>query len=584
VVRSLDPRGTVNFYMRMWRDRPDEPLHRHLLVGLNRCTVRYRKFPYPLTNVRGTLEMFDGNWTFRNLDGSNGTARITCEGRLTPGLQGPELVLNFTGRDVPLEEELRDALNPSIQQVWLDLQPRGVVDLTAEVRYLVEPKQFNVAVRVQPQPQTASIEPIRFPYRLDRLEGAFFYRDGHVTFERCKGEHGPVKVASQGSCDFLPDGRWRMNFENLTVDRLRADRELVQALPERLKQAVVALNPTGAMNLCGRLSVERNERPEAPPRWQWDMQIGLQQGSVQCGGLLLENIWGAATFSGGFDGASIRTGGELALNSLHYKDYQLTQVTGPIWIGDDRVLFGTWADQQKENAAVRSTIAAAGTANGAVGPAKTPRSITAGLFGGTLYGNGWVMLEREPRYGLNATLVGADLARCAQEVIAGRQRLQGKITASADLAGRGRTRNNLSGRGKIQLSNGDVYELPVMVSLLKILSVREPNQNAFSDAMIDYRIEGEHIYFDRIIFRGDAISLRGQGEMDFQSAIRMTFYTLVGREELDVPIVKQLFRGASRQLMLIHVDGTLQDPKTRQEALPAVNQALQQIREELQKR
>jgi hypothetical protein len=36
--------------------------------------------------------------------------------------------------------------------------------------------------------------------------------------------------------------------------------------------------------------------------------------------------------------------------------------------------------------------------------------------------------------------------------------------------------------------------------------------------------------------------------------------------------------------MLIHVGGTLQNPETRKEALPAVNQALQQIREELQKR
>ena len=116
------------------------------------------------------------------------------------------------------------------------------------------------------------------------------------------------------------------------------------------------------------------------------------------------------------------------------------------------------------------------------------------------------------------------------------------------------------------------------------MSIRPPDQNAFSDATIDYRIEGEHIYFDRIDFRGDAISLRGQGEMDFQSAIRLTFYALVGRGELDVPVVKQVFRGASQQLMCIHVDGTLQNPETRKEALPALNQALQQIREELQTR
>ena len=71
--------------------------------------------------------------------------------------------------------------------------------------------------------------------------------------------------------------------------------------------------------------------------------------------------------------------------------------------------------------------------------------------------------------------------------------------------------------------------------------------------------------------------------MDFQSAIRLTFYAMVGRGELDLPVIKQVFRGASQQIMLIHVDGTLQNPETRREALPAVNQALQQLTGERQK-
>ena len=86
--------------------------------------------------------------------------------------------------------------------------------------------------------------------------------------------------------------------------------------------------------------------------------------------------------------------------------------------------------------------------------------------------------------------------------------------------------------------------------------------------MVDYRIEGEHIYFDRINFHGDAISLRGKGEMNFQSQIGLTFYATVGRGELDLPVIKQVFSGAAQQIMLIHVDGTLQNPQTRKEALP----------------
>ena len=107
-------------------------------------------------------------------------------------------------------------------------------------------------------------------------------------------------------------------------------------------------------------------------------------------------------------------------------------------------------------------------------------------------------LEPEPRYAVNATLTDADLARCAQRV-----RRRAAESARQDRRhGRSQRQRphpqHAVRHGTVRLSNADVYELPVMISLLKILSIRPPDQNAFSDATIDYRIEGEHIYFDRI--------------------------------------------------------------------------------------
>jgi len=155
--------------------------------------------------------------------------------------------------------------------------------------------------------------------------------------------------------------------------------------------------------------------------------------------------------------------------------------------------------------------------------------------------------------------------------------LQGKIMANVELHGVGTSRNALSGRGSLALSDADIYELPVMISLLKILSIRAPDRNAFSTAGMDYEIRGEHIYLNRIDFNGDAISLHGKGEMDFQSNINLSFNTTVGRGELDLPIIKQIYRGASQQILQIHVGRTLQNPEIRKEPFPVVNQALQQL-------
>jgi len=572
VVASLAPRGSVNFQARWWRDAPQQPLRHHLLVRLNHCGMCYDQFRYPLVNVRGDLEMLDGVWSFRNLEGANDTGRIHAEGHLRPTPQGKELCLQLTGRDVPLDEDLHDALRPNLQQVWNSLRPRGIIDLGAEIRFLPEQQKLSVAVTVRPQSESTSIEPVQFPYRTEKLQGVLVYRDGRVTFDRLKSEHGPVRLAAGGYCEFLPDGCWHLHLEGLSIDRLRLDRELVQALPARLRKPLVELDPNGPVNVNGRFDLVGGPSPGDALRAQWDLRLGLHQASVDCG-VRLRNIHGSLTLTGRFDGQQFQSRGELALDSAHYKDYQFTNIMGPLWIDDQQVLLGSWVG--------RSQVAAPPRDDGAGRPAQRP--LTARLFGGTVYGDVWIALAPVARYGVQATLADADLALAAQEVMAGQQNLRGKVIATVDLRGSGRSRNALGGRGTIRLREADVYELPLMISLLKILSNSPPNRTAFSKSDVDFRIEGEHIYFDRIDFSGDAISLLGKGEMDFESNIRLTFGAIVGRGELNLPILREIVGGASKQIMTIRVSGSLQNPETRKEAFPGVNQVLQQLQEDLQR-
>jgi hypothetical protein len=123
-----------------------------------------------------------------------------------------------------------------------------------------------------------------------------------------------------------------------------------------------------------------------------------------------------------------------------------------------------------------------------------------------------------------------------------------------------------------------------MVSLLKLLSVRQPDTTAFTRSDINFYIQGQHIYVDRIDFSGDAISLLGKGEVDFDKQIRLTFHAMVGRNENRLPVLKDVLGGASKQIMLIHAEGTLDQPSLRREAFPGVNQALQTLQAEFQTR
>ena len=565
VVRSLQPRGTIRVDYRMWRERAEAPIEQHLIVELNRCALRFDKFPYPVRDIRGTLEMRDGRWQFRDLEGRNDTGRVVGHGHFEPRAEGREFRLALHATDVPLETELRDALPPNVRTLWEDLRPRGVVDLAAEIRYLDQQGRMSLSTRVRPRAETASIHPVRFPYRLEKLQGEIVYRDGHVSFDRLEAQHGTVRISTAGDCEILPDGRWLLRLSGLSVDRLRFDRELVQALPGGLRKSLAGLNPTGLFNLRGSVDLEGGTRADDRMQAAWDLRVGFHQASIDCG-VKLENLHGGLTLAGRYDGTRMTAAGELDVDSLTYKDFQFTQVTGPVWIDDQQVLLGSWVERRRA-AEERSSVRA--------------RPVSAALFGGVVHGDAWVTLGPVPRWGLHATLSRADLARCAQEVITGEHTLQGKVDATLDLRGAGPSTNAMVGHGAIHLDGADVYELPLMIALLKILSVRPPDRSAFSRSDIRFRVEGQHIYFDQIDFSGDAISLLGKGEMDFQQNVRMAFHAIVGRGEFDVPMLRQLVGGASQQIMLIHVTGTLQNPETRREAFPVVNKALQQLQNDL---
>ena len=48
----------------------------------------------------------------------------------------------------------------------------------------------------------------------------------------------------------------------------------------------------------------------------------------------------------------------------------------------------------------------------------------------------------------------------------------------------------------MRLRDADIYELSVVVALLKILRVKAPDRNAFSTSLVDFRIEGPRAYLD----------------------------------------------------------------------------------------
>mgnify|MGYP001369813672 FL=1 len=84
--------------------------------------------------------------------------------------------------------------------------------------------------------------------------------------------------------------------------------------------------------------------------------------------------------------------------------------------------------------------------------------------------------------------------------------------------------------------------------------------------------------------RDDALSLEGSGWMNLDKGINLRLYTVVGRDEIRLPLVKAVLAEASRKLLEINVKGSLENPQISSTALPELDDTLQRILVDLENR
>ena len=561
ILAAFHPMGSFMVrHAQFERTEPTQPWHHDLLLSLERCFMQHKLFPYPLSNVRGMLRMRDGEWTFYDLEGQNDSGHVVGHGRWERTREGGLLSLDFAGSQIALEDELRNALSTKARGLWTHLRPRGTMDrvLVSISHRKQQPVSLHVVLEKLVPEKTIeggsiSINPTWFPYPLDDITGQLVYDNTGMTFSRLRARHGSVQIVTGGGCQWDGHGSWQFRLDDLSVDRLILDRELAAALPDRLRRAAIQLDPNGPITLMGAVTFRGG--PELPLAAGWNVTLNTAGSSIHSG-VHLKNVFGGVRLVGSYDGQHFESQGELDIDSLRYRDVQLTAVKGPIWIDDSRVFLGSWSSR--------------------AGQQQTQPHLEARVFGGTLYADGQIPFNSQERFEINASLADGELGQAS--IVAGaRQAISGKAFGIVKLTGAGTGLHTLSGSGTINLHEADIYELPFMVALLKIVKIRPPDRTAFTESDARFRISGEHIYFDPIKFKGDAISLVGKGDLDFAGDLNLDFYSMVGREQLKLPLIRPVLGEASRQFMLIHVGGSLDDPQMKRQPFPALNETIQQI-------
>jgi 4-amino-4-deoxy-L-arabinose transferase-like glycosyltransferase len=576
MVAAFKPSGTVGGKATLKRLPPlkegDDPIGRVTFdawVDLNPgCSITWVGLEYPVRNLTGKLEIHPGSWTFREMKGNNGQAAITANGQVeqvnrdkpkgTPDAFKVDLKLQ--ARNLPFDQQLRDALPTPWKVTWETLNPSGASNIDADIqvdprkplkdrehyKIVVAPlKGTGVKLRFRPLVGTGapSVASVELP--MDDVAGRFVYdtaRVPHTSMEnvRFSFQRAPVTFAF-GEVDVQDNGQFELGVSRLEVKYLRLDEDLRKYMPPVMAQFSRKLDDVRIAKINTNLGLGWSGRANESAwcRWQ-DALVVLDRNKVSIGtDIGLENIQGQLDHvNGKFDGRKLEIHGKLDLASLDVFDQQITDLT---------------ADLDVEGGLAQLD------------------HIRAKVLGGALQGRVRATLEASPNYSVRVEVRQADLQEYARN-LPGHQEFKGLVDARVDLSGEGYDPHTITGDGLAQIVQGDLGTLPVALRFVNVLrraslSLKE-TRTAFDSAEVAFRVYNGDTTLKPVRLVGNAFTLDGEGTLDVRGEIDLKLRILPGRDSLQIPLISDFTRGLSGQILVVRVHGPVGSPGVKPEPIP----------------
>jgi hypothetical protein len=539
--------GDIEAYIH--RNLGETEFANHFLIRFHDATARYDEFPYPLEQVSGILDIEPGHFEFHDFQGSHKGGHVYTRGRSVPGPGGDRLDIRVSGESILIDSELETALKPDLKRAWKLFNAAG----NGRMKFLAlvdVPHQQPPDIDVTVTAGGCAIRPVFFPYLLDSLTGNVRYARHWIYLKDMQARHGASTVRlDEGRVYIKPDhGVWA-DFHSLQAAPLVPDQEFLDAVPPILRRICQSLQLRDPVRLETRLTVD-SEGEDHPPVVFWDGRIGFDGASLHAG-VEVSQVHGEAACRGRYDGHELAgLIGNLALTEATLFKQPFQDIHGDIEV-------------KKEAPSMMAM-----------------KGIHARLFDGEVYGplrmdfaNGGAAFE------LDMTASGIQLQKFGSHNLAAGTQLQGLASARLHLAGQGTEPGSLRGSGTVDVPSGRLYNLPLLLDLLKFLGLHLPDGTAFDEAHAQFAIHGTRVAINRLDLYGNSISLRGQGEMNLDgSDINLDFYAVWARiMQYLPPVIKEIPPMISQNLLRIRMRGSASNPRFEKEPVPVLVDPLREL-------
>lgn len=525
--------------------------------------------PYPFYDMQGHLyaDLPDNRIDIHNVTGRNGPAMVRFDGTVHTGEQVSghfDVGLD----DLPLSNELCNALPAELQQWWRSLKPQGsvsvrsIVDLppagtpadsTGEAPGSGTARNDTQDLRLSHK-TTLLLKDNRlcwesFPLPLEGVSGTVILTDGQCELQDIVASHAGGHIRGSGKIGWTNDST--QADVKIAASNIPLDEPLREAVPWQLRKTWNEWQPAGQLSL--------------------DIDSLRYRASKGTGG-----TWD-------FEGTVSADLSRLAM-AVDVTD-ALIKATGTAHIDEQN---GTLAGRGSLEApkAVVSLIPITNASGQWVKKADgliRLNDFHAQSLGGTVAGS----FEVEPtlqgdRYGVVLTLDKGDPSRLAQALTGGQMGGPvGTIETELRLRGLSNQPDTRNGSMNLRMEGQGLYRLPGLLQLANVLNISVPAEVPQHDAQqvtAKLTIMADKAILDSLELHDRSFIMQGTGLIDLPT--RQADLTVVAarpRSWPKVPLFTEILEGTVRELVEVHGTGPMNQLKFEAKPLRSIQAALHML-------
>jgi hypothetical protein len=524
----FSPSGRVNVRGLVEREAgPDKPAHIPLEISVPSASLRFREVPYDISNVSGDLVIDGDDVAIKRLVARDGDSVMQVAGSIHDLTADASLDLSIEAEALPLDERLRKSLPEGARKIWDELSPTGSLD--GRVR-LSKEKGKDVRYEATLRPRKNSIRPAAVPIPVADLEGEIQVIPGEIRLRhltgKTRGAHLGVRGLVAGETVEL----------DLDATGLTIDDALVGALPAEARDLLRELKLSGGVGFMA------GYRSGPGGKKEFTVDLKISKGMLDIDPRI-EDLEGHLALEGFVD-REVLLRGPIAVSSVLVAGKRLTDVGASLNVKGSKVNLVN----------IKAT---------AYGGLLAGKSFSVDTKSGEFYSEG-ITVDR-----LDLHEYSLDTQGYAKKTLGGRASL-----TVQDLSGRAADLKAITGKGRLTIRDGLLWDIPVFVSLFTLnpQELFKPKQQ-FDTGAVDFELKDRKFVIERLSFSSESVSVLGKGTVDFDGNLNLVLKTKTGFFGIDflpINLVTGLFDELKGAFHGVAVTGTFEKPETSQKFFPGI--------------